>query len=106
MIGIKGTKEEATQAKEEVGQELEKMDLRLGGARTIITNINKEKAMFLGTQISRGRHTKHKKLKNTPGSGAKRNPKRLRLEAPILRINKKLAEAGFRNEGKAHPKFV
>lgn len=83
---------------------LEKIGLKLSYKKTKITNINEDKALFLGTLITRGRHTKYVKLKKTQGS--KRNPRRLRLEAPIARIQRKLTEAGFKSEGKPHPKFV
>lgn len=83
--------------------------------KTKITNINKEKALFLGTHITRAGHTTRVKIQmKHPGDSCsdnaaavqKPNPRRLRLTAPLPRIRKKLAEAGFMRKNQAHPKFV
>lgn len=126
LIGIKGTKEETTLIKEKVRQFLQSIKLNLSESKTKITNINDDKVLFLGTTINRSKHTKYVKTKmikklgsktnetdhketeeeKDKGLALKRNPRRLRMEAPLLRIKAKLREAGFMKENKSYPKFV
>lgn len=83
---------------------LKEMGLKLNEDKTRITNINEDKILFLGTHIRRAKRRTYSKVKKT--SAIKRNPLRLRLEAPLERVDKKLQEAQFLREDKPHPKFV
>ena len=104
MIGIKGTLQEAEAIKEKVGNMLAGICLVLSPSKTKITNINSEKATFLGTDIIRAKEYTYARTYHN--NYLKRNSKKLRLLAPIKRIEKKLSEASFMREGDSHPKFV
>lgn len=80
------------------------MGLKLNEDKTKITNINKDSVLFLGTRIKRARRRTFSRVKST--SAIKRNPLRLRLEAPLDRVDKKLREAQFLKENKSQPKFI
>jgi len=77
--------------------------LPLNEGQTKITNILKEKALFLGTYISRSsKHT----LYRMRSSASKRQALQLRFNAPIQRIVNKLHNQGFMVKNKPYPKFV
>lgn len=103
-MGIKGSIEEAKMIYAQIEEFLTSIGLTLSVSKTKITNISKDEVSFLGTRIYRAKHTKFVRISRT--SSIKRNPRRLRLEAPISSILKKLHTAGFMEEGKSHPKFV
>lgn len=104
IIGIKGTKQEAEEIKIQVKEILTGIGLTLNETKTKITNINKSKALFLGTNITRAKHRKFTRIKLK--SALKRNPLRLRFEAPMKRIKSKLTDAGFLKNGKSYPRFI
>jgi hypothetical protein len=83
---------------------LESLGLNLSETKTKITNLNSSSALFLGTTIKRAQEYSFSKI----GSSRflRRNSKKVRLEAPITRILKKLHNAEFMSDNKAHPKFV
>ena len=80
------------------------MGLTLSESKTKITNLNESQAMFLGTSIKRAREYSY--ARPSHNLMLRRNSKKLRLEAPITRIQKKLKDAGFIKFGKPYPKFV
>ena len=88
----------------EIQAVLEKIGLHLNLEKTKITNINSGKAFFLGTCISRSKVTSFSRVTST--SRIKRNPKRLRLEAPLRKVRAKLIEAEFIKKNKSYPKFI
>jgi retron-type reverse transcriptase len=102
LIGVKGTKEEAEQIRNKVRDFLASIKLKLSESKTKTTNVNVSKVLFLGTTITRAKHTKYSRI----GTILKRNPRRLRMEAPLIRVKAKLKEAGFIKKGKSYPKFV
>jgi len=104
MIGVKGTLQEAEAIKEKVGRMLKDMGLELSPSKTKITNINHEKATFLGTDIIRAKEYTY--TRTTHNNHLKRNSKKLRFLAPMNRIEKRLTEVGFMKEGNSYPKFV
>lgn len=104
VIAIKGSKTQATEIQDRVKTYLSSIGLALSEHKTKLTNINEDRALFLGTQIFRGKHTKY--TRSTPTRTLKRNPRRLRFEAPLPRVLAKLKEPGFLKKGKPHPKFV
>lgn len=83
---------------------MEELGLFLSFKKTKITNINSDKTLFLGTLISRSKARSFSRVVAT--SRKKRNPRRLRFEAPIQRIRAKLSEAGFMKYDKSYPKFI
>jgi len=103
VIGIKGTKDEAERIFKEIEIVLSKIGLTLSRTKTRITNINDQGFLFLGTFIFRARRISFARL---AGALIKRNSKKLRLEAPLIRIMKKLHEADFMKAGKSNPKFI
>lgn len=116
MIGVKGTKKEAIEIKELVKEFLKSIGLKLNEEKTRIININEHKATFLGTGISRAKCSKFVRTRTIKRFddqslgikrlATKRNPRRLRMEAPLQKVKSKLTEAGFIKEGKSYPKFV
>ena len=80
------------------------MGLTLSELKTKITNLNDSRAMFLGTSIKRAREYSYSRPSHN--LMLRRNSKKLRLEAPITRIQKKLKDAGFIKFGKSYPKFI
>ena len=80
----------------------EKLDLDLSEKKTLITNANKEKALFLGTRLFRSRHRSYTKWLGF----VKRMGKEIRLEAPLERITRKLEQAKFIKNGVALPRFL
>ena len=80
----------------------EELRLNLSESKTLITNANAGKALFLGTYIFRSRKQVYSRYK----SYTKRAGREIRLETPMERIIKKLNEAGFIENGIAVPKFL
>ena len=80
----------------------EKLDLKLSESKTLITNANDGKALFLGTKIFRSQHQAFSR-----NSGfVRRIGREIRLEAPLDRIIKKLTEAKFIHNGIPNPRFL
>lgn len=80
------------------------MGLKLSDSKTRITNINNAEALFLGSIIKRAREYSY--ARTSHNSVLKRNSRKLRLEAPIQRILKKLHDADFMKKNEACPKLV
>lgn len=108
LVGIKGTRQETVALRDKIKDFLENIGLKLSESKTKITNLNhnKNKVLFLGTHINRAKHTKYVHINMNGNNILKRNPKRLRFQVPMTRIEAKLTEAGFIKGGKSHPKFV
>jgi hypothetical protein len=104
MIGIKGTLKETEEILVKVKECLSLMDLTLSDTKTKITNLNSSEAVFLGTIIKRAR--KYSYSRPSHNLILRRNSRKLRLEAPITRIIKKLHHANFMKNNKSSPKFV
>ena len=88
----------------EVKDHLNEMGLTLSETKTKITNISATPALFLGTNIKRA--AEHSYARTSHNNYLKRNSKKIRMEAPIDRIKKKLEEAGFIQSGTPVPKTV
>jgi nicotine oxidoreductase len=104
IIGVKGTTKEVKEIRDLVKLYLSNLKLELNETKTKITNVNSDYASFLGVKIIRAKHVKYIRISKT--SSIKRNPRRLRLLAPLVSIIKKLSEAGFMSKGKSSPKYV
>lgn len=104
LIGIRGSYKDAQQILEKLNIFLIKeLELNLNLDKTLITNARNDKAIFLGTSIGIGHHTTFSLSK---AGYIKRNSKEIRLEAPILRINRKLSETGILKGNIPLPKFL
>lgn len=104
IIGIRGSHEDAKQILDKIDKFLnQELNLQLSLEKTLITNAQTDRALFLGTAIGRAQHTSFSSSKT---GHTKRNGKEIRLEAPLVRINKKLTEASFLNGKIPQPKFI
>ncbi len=103
ILGVRGSYEDCNnilrRAKEFL---LDELHLELSENKTLITNANKDKALFLGTEIFRTRHQNLTRIKGI----TKRVGKEVRLEIPIERVLKKLKEAKFHVNGIPKPRFL
>jgi len=107
IIGIKGSYEEAKIIKDRTSEFLTRIGLMLNKEKSKITNINKERVLFLGTFIFRGKYRKYVVIDNVGNKRFKRRDAlKLRFEAPLLRIIEKLKSTQFIAKGKSNPKFV
>ena len=104
---MRGNLQEARSVLDQVTDFCKSIGLTVNPDKTKITNLNKDRAFFLGVNIFRSRVTK------TTPSGNKQNPsakqrqnKQLRLTASLDRIRSKLKGAGFIKGGKSHPRFL
>ena len=83
------------------------MGLTLSESKTKITNLNKSYAFFLGVKIFRARATTFVTNISSKGSSfIKRNSRKLRFEAPLNKILKKLEAVGFVKGKTSIPRFV
>lgn len=104
IIGVRGTHEDCTAILAQVNKFLsEELQLTLSEAKTYITNLNYERAHFLGTVIKRSQVT-------TYGRRSRgfliRDNKTLKLSAPIDAILNKLTKGEFIKGGKPYPKWI
>ena len=103
VIGLRGTYAEAEEIKRKISKFCDMtLKLQLSETKTHITNLNRRKAFFLGSEIYRSRHQKYHGFKNR----LRRSVKRLRLDAPLQAIRGKLTASGFIRKNLPHPKFV
>lgn len=102
VIGIRGSYKETQVIYDQVRTKLAECGLTLSESKTKITNLNDSKFLFLGTDILIARQTTFSRQLGI----LQRNPRKLRLQAPIQRILAKLREAGFTKDGDSYPKFV
>nr|YP_010977144.1 hypothetical protein UYH45_mgp21 [Daedalea dickinsii]WNZ34349.1 hypothetical protein [Daedalea dickinsii] len=103
IVGIRGSYEETKYILNQIDKKLEEMGLTLSKEKTKITNINKDKVLFLGTSISRSHHRRYTMMHV---GTTKRLGLGIRLEAPLNRIRQKLTSAGFIKNGVPNPKFI
>jgi len=104
MVGIRGPHVDAQNVVNLISDFLEsKLKLNLNKEKTLITHLQNEKALFLGTLIGKSRTRTFTKI--SLGQPI-RNPLKLRFEAPMERITKKLINASFIKNGRSAPKFL
>lgn len=101
---MKGTLEETKVILTEVKDHLSTMGLTLSESKTKITNLNTDEVLFLGTIIKRARMFSYSRPIHN--NILRRNSKKLRMEAPINKIVKKLHDADFMKDNESNPKFV
>ena len=103
IVGIRGSLEETQSILYKIDTKLNEIGLTLSKEKTKITNINKDKVLFLGTLISRSHHRRFTMMKI---GTSRRLGLGIRLEAPLDRVRQKLSAAGFIKEGNPYPKFI
>ena len=103
IIGVRGSYSDCMEILSKIKAFLkEELKLNLSESKTLITNANNGKALFLGTHVFRSRHQTYTKYRGT----LKRAGREIRLEAPMERIAKKLTEAGFIKDNVSTPRFL
>lgn len=104
MVGLKGPYADAKLVMNLISEYLEQnLKLSLNKEKTLITHLQSDKALFLGTLIGRARQRTF--TKESLGQPI-RNALRLRFEAPLDRITKKLTAANFIKNGRPSPRFL
>jgi group II intron reverse transcriptase/maturase len=103
IIGVRGSHKDCENLLSKIKEFLtNELKLSLSESKTLITNANKQKALFLGTWILKSRHQiYHRAL-----GYIKRVGREIRLELPLERVVKKLKEANFIKNDIASPKFL
>lgn len=104
ILGVRGSKEDCVYLLKKIQIFLkENLKLNLSDSKTLITNANKDRALFLGTEIFR---LKDQSFSSSQFGFLKRNGREVRLEAPRLKIVNKLTDAGFRKNNIPVPRFL
>jgi retron-type reverse transcriptase len=107
IVGVKGSYAEAKVIKEKLVKYFNTIRLELNEEKTIITNINKDRVMFLGTYLFRSTHRRYVDI---TGVGVRkfrrRDALKIRLEAPLKRIIQKLSDYKFMVKGRSSPKYI
>jgi hypothetical protein len=107
IIGIKGSYQEAKEIKEKFTDYLNNRGLGLNEEKTKITNINKDRVMFLGTNLFRSNNrTYMHNIGVEKNKFSKSDRLNIRLEAPLKIIIKKLSESQYMAKGKPSPKYI
>lgn len=104
IVGVRGTFSDAQNLLSKITAFCEGIGLKISPDKTKITNLLRDKALFLGVELSRSNVMKFTKIPRT--SQTKRLGLRLRMTAPLNRVIKKLTEAGFIKNQQSAPKFL
>ena len=102
IIGVCGTKEDSVSILAKVRDFMREKSLTLSDTKTLITNVNNDRATFLGTNIFRTQSTTYGRRKR---GFLIRDNRTLKLTAPMDRVLEKLTKAGIIMGGKPSPKF-
>lgn len=103
VIGLRGSLKEAKEILAKVTEFCTSIGLTVSETKTKITNMNRDRAFFLGVNIFRSRHTKYA-AKNS--ASKQRLNAQLRFTASLDRTRKKLSQAGFMKNDEAAPRFL
>jgi retron-type reverse transcriptase len=108
IVGVKGTIKDAKEISNKIDIFLTSLGLTLRNTKPKIVNISKSEILFLGTKIYRAKDNKYVRIVKTSSIKTKinTNTRRLRLDAPMIKILSKLHDADFMRKNKSHPKFV
>ena len=104
VIGIRGSLSETQEVLKSIVDQCKEMELEVNSVKTKITNLNRDKALFLGTRIFRAKHRKYVKI--GPKKFSRRNRLALRFEAPLDNIKTKLSLTKFWGFNKPQPRFL
>jgi Type II intron maturase len=104
MVGLRGPLTDAKNVLNLISEFLEtKLKLNLNKDKTLITHLQKDKALFLGTLIGKARM---RTFSNISLGVRASQPLKLRFEAPMERITKKLISESFIKNGRPAPRFI
>jgi group II intron reverse transcriptase/maturase len=108
LIGIRGSYAETLNILEEVKSFCSNIKLTLSEHKTKITNLNKQKAVFLGVNIFRSKHTKVTLRRKPGGNGwyKQRHNRQIQYHVSLDSIRHKLAGSSIFKNGKSHPRFI
>jgi group II intron reverse transcriptase/maturase len=107
VIGVRGSYEEALNIKQQVSVYChDSLELQLNQDKTKVTNLGRNKVLFLGANIFRARHQKYHQFVHKGLRALRRSTKRIQFYAPLDRVRAKLRNAGFLRADKPHPKFI
>jgi len=105
MVGIRGTHEDAKNVMNQVSEFLEsKLNININKVKINIIQLQKEKALFLGTLIGKKRTKNCNNISLGRVTKSFRNG--IRFEAPMKIITKKLISAGFIKNERSAPRFL
>lgn len=110
VVGIRGSYLDAREILSKISEFCQKdLKLKVSDTKTKITNLNKEKVVFLGVNIFRSKHTKYYRRKRSSVSSSYKQGQNLQLQFHVSldRIRSRLAQANiYKTNQKAHPKFI
>lgn len=104
IIGIRGKLQDTKDILAKVTEYCDSIGLRVSPEKTKITNLNQNKALFLGVELSRSSVTKFTRV--TSSSSTKRVARHLIMTAPLQRVVKKLTDAGLIKNQEPAPRFL
>jgi len=102
IIGIRGSIKEAQNILSEITKFCKEIGLTINETKSKITNLNEDKAKFLGVYITRSQHTKYRISQNV----ISRQSRKLRMEVSLSEIKAKLRKASFLKGESSNPKFI
>lgn len=102
IVGVNGSYKDTEEIMNRINDFFATIKLPISLSNSKITNLNKEKAIFLATEIKRSQYRMHSHSKQ----GVRGLKDKLLFLAPILSVRRKLTEASFIKRNKSHPKFV
>lgn len=105
LLGVTGSRHDAENILSRIISFCESIGLKVNLAKTKITNLHTDQALFLGTNVKFTRHIGYSRTKSNSLSKRKIGP-RIMLTAPIQRIRQKLSAAGFIKRNRAIPKWL
>jgi len=110
IIGIRGKLQDTKDILAKVTEYCEGIGLKLSPDKTKITNLNQNKALFLGVELSRSSNfvTKFTRVKSSSSTKKynSRVARQLRMTAPLQQVMKKLTDSGFIKNQKPAPRFL
>jgi len=104
IVGIRGSLQDSKLILKKISVFCESIGLTVSPTKTKITNIQKDKGLFLGVELSRSRIHKFTRVKSS--SSFRRVSKGLRLTVSLPYILKKLTSAGFIKINKPQPRYL
>ena len=104
ILGVRGTYKETQTLFQKIKTFCKySLQLNINESKSLITNLNKNKVVFLGVNIFRSKHVK----KSTKSSASKqRQNLQLLMHVSFDRIKKKLSDASMLSQNKPVPKFI
>nr|CRX66588.1 putative reverse transcriptase protein [Axinella verrucosa] len=103
VVGVRGSYKEAERTLDRITEFCRSISLTVSQSKTKITNLNKDKADFLGVNIFRSKHVKHSRKSS---SAKQRQNLQLQFHVSIDRVRSKLSSASIIRNGVAAPRFL